>query len=629
MCRAVSAGVVKQGARFLSLLILLRQGALRHAVAALLTQRVHKVVQLHLRVGVPRRHLLLALPVTRVRLDVLLQLGLALAVVQVVDGFAVDEVAVVGVHLSQLALRAQPLGNGDRLASGRFERGLALVTGDVPLRPAAAAEQSKRNQDDDDATTHSFIQNALNPSTVPSTTPAQATINAQFPLLSPRPFALSPRLPSALPPSASPRVVEPVTPDRQPLPFSTDDPAVLCATAPLGTVDERAAAILFDTAPRRVHTRSAPPPAHHTDPDKIDAALSLQLPIDPVSSSQPLFRPSQASAPSLAWEPNPLISNSAASAAAVAAAAVSTTLPAQKVLSPFGLAPAPPVVSPYHWGKDPADPLSLPMPSRSQQPRLSPLPVPAKPRHNNRTLVGAAATAAAATAAAVAAANATAPCFTSSPTSGLAATAAPSPQTMPDITLLPSPTVARTLTEIEPMSDVPPRPAPISRHDSHQKKVRIHKVAIPNPTGVATSSFAPPDTTSDPLRCNMCGQRFARRSNLFKHLRSVHDDRRRFACQSCQYKFKRQDHLLKHRRSVHAGLRKFACDICGFGFAEKFNRDKHRRSIHMTQRAFQCPCGAYFQDREKMLKCLRCKERAIGLGAATAAAASIASGHSL
>lgn len=108
--------------------------------------------------------------------------------------------------------------------------------------------------------------------------------------------------------------------------------------------------------------------------------------------------------------------------------------------------------------------------------------------------------------------------------------------------------------------------------------------------------------------CNICGTKFARKSNLNKHLRSVHEDVRKFPCELCSLKFKRQDHLIKHKRSVHAKLRKFTCDLCGIGFAEKFNRDKHRRNIHNNKRAFQCGCGAYFQDREKMLNCLKCKQ---------------------
>lgn len=114
----------------------------------------------------------------------------------------------------------------------------------------------------------------------------------------------------------------------------------------------------------------------------------------------------------------------------------------------------------------------------------------------------------------------------------------------------------------------------------------------------------------DPLRCTICGTKFARRSNLYKHLRSVHEDERKFSCDLCSFKFKRQDHLIKHKRSVHDKVRKYTCEICGIGFAEKFNRDKHSRNIHSMKRAFQCPCGAYFQDKEKMLNCLKCKKMA-------------------
>lgn len=114
---------------------------------------------------------------------------------------------------------------------------------------------------------------------------------------------------------------------------------------------------------------------------------------------------------------------------------------------------------------------------------------------------------------------------------------------------------------------------------------------------------------TDPLCCTKCGSRFARRSNLYKHLRSVHEQERKFSCDLCSLKFKRQDHLIKHKRSVHAKVRNFMCDICGIGFAEKFNRDKHRRNIHNNKRPFRCDCGAYFQDRDKMLNCLQCKRQ--------------------
>lgn len=114
-------------------------------------------------------------------------------------------------------------------------------------------------------------------------------------------------------------------------------------------------------------------------------------------------------------------------------------------------------------------------------------------------------------------------------------------------------------------------------------------------------------TSSELLPCPKCPQQFTRRSNLNKHLRSIHDRERRFQCMLCSRRFKRRDHLVKHVRSVHEKERKFGCDICGVRFAEKYNRDKHRESIHLTRRILQCRCGAYFKDFERMEKCLRCK----------------------
>ncbi len=108
-------------------------------------------------------------------------------------------------------------------------------------------------------------------------------------------------------------------------------------------------------------------------------------------------------------------------------------------------------------------------------------------------------------------------------------------------------------------------------------------------------------------QCDLCGAHFARRSNLYKHKRSVHVNHRQFKCDICSYGFKRQDHLVKHKRSVHSKERNFPCEICGTAFAEKYNRAKHVRVIHFTKRPFKCGCGAYFQHRDQMLDCLRCK----------------------
>lgn len=118
---------------------------------------------------------------------------------------------------------------------------------------------------------------------------------------------------------------------------------------------------------------------------------------------------------------------------------------------------------------------------------------------------------------------------------------------------------------------------------------------------------SPSSSAADAL-CHICGKNYSRRSNLYKHIRSVHGTERKYACDTCGFRFKRQDHLDKHVRSVHIGVRSFKCDVCGEFFSEKFNRDKHRRTIHETKRAYRCKCGFYFQGWDKMRNCQKCKK---------------------
>lgn len=62
----------------------------------------------------------------------------------------------------------------------------------------------------------------------------------------------------------------------------------------------------------------------------------------------------------------------------------------------------------------------------------------------------------------------------------------------------------------------------------------------------ATPSSCPPNAPTNPLQCEICGNTFARKSNLLKHRRSVHATTRKHVCGTCGYAFKRYDHLNKH-----------------------------------------------------------------------------------
>jgi uncharacterized C2H2 Zn-finger protein len=89
-------------------------------------------------------------------------------------------------------------------------------------------------------------------------------------------------------------------------------------------------------------------------------------------------------------------------------------------------------------------------------------------------------------------------------------------------------------------------------------------LAQPNPQHIALHSNSSSSTAEgahisraardgpNSLRCDVCGNSFARKSNLLKHRRSVHATTRKHVCNICGFAFKRYDHLSKHGKSSSA-----------------------------------------------------------------------------
>lgn len=80
--------------------------------------------------------------------------------------------------------------------------------------------------------------------------------------------------------------------------------------------------------------------------------------------------------------------------------------------------------------------------------------------------------------------------------------------------------------------------------------------------------------------CEICGFAFGMRSNLKRHIMTVHEDRRGFVCGICDAAFGLKQNLATHVRVKHDKSRPFACEVCGYSFGYKQVLQNHRRNMH-------------------------------------------------
>jgi uncharacterized C2H2 Zn-finger protein len=77
-----------------------------------------------------------------------------------------------------------------------------------------------------------------------------------------------------------------------------------------------------------------------------------------------------------------------------------------------------------------------------------------------------------------------------------------------------------------------------------------------------------------------CGERFASRRLLTRHVNAAHN--MRFACEVCGRKFSERTRLRIHSR-VHNGEKPFVCEQCGYSCSQRDNLKKHKGKSEMSQ----------------------------------------------
>jgi len=80
--------------------------------------------------------------------------------------------------------------------------------------------------------------------------------------------------------------------------------------------------------------------------------------------------------------------------------------------------------------------------------------------------------------------------------------------------------------------------------------------------------------------CNICNKKFAKPSQLVRHMR-VHTGERPFACLLCKKSFNQKNSLQTHMKK-HTGERPHVCKFCKYAFTQKGNLKTHIMRNHST-----------------------------------------------
>nr|PVC53457.1 hypothetical protein MACL_00000070 [Theileria orientalis] len=84
--------------------------------------------------------------------------------------------------------------------------------------------------------------------------------------------------------------------------------------------------------------------------------------------------------------------------------------------------------------------------------------------------------------------------------------------------------------------------------------------------------------------CDQCGSVFTNASNMRRHKRFFHSNRKNFKCELCNVTFTRSDHLKRHYRSHNRVVHFLYCDVngCKKRFTRPDKLDSHRK-LHMKK----------------------------------------------
>ena len=95
--------------------------------------------------------------------------------------------------------------------------------------------------------------------------------------------------------------------------------------------------------------------------------------------------------------------------------------------------------------------------------------------------------------------------------------------------------------------------------------------------------------------CDYCGKEFGSKSSLGLHKRLVHDGLKPYSCDECEQTFRAKVQMQDHQVKTHGKPCPYLCPECGKSFLRQRALRQHVSILHLGQRGFECQeCGKSF-----------------------------------
>ena len=101
------------------------------------------------------------------------------------------------------------------------------------------------------------------------------------------------------------------------------------------------------------------------------------------------------------------------------------------------------------------------------------------------------------------------------------------------------------------------------------------------------------------LKCEMCHCKFAKKSNLKRHIKTVHETKKEYKFEMCHQKFPLKNVLTDHIQTVHEEESSFKCKDCSKSFPTKYRLKIHHEQFHFQ--TYTChECGTCFEKKQQI-----------------------------